>query len=134
MQGEEVPAGVARAPKGARNMSMLKSCATLLPVAAMAALLGASCASSDKPVDTGDDTKGDHAVGSDPEEQRVWPAPVPPGGGSCAGYWNGVWCGGNLGFPGSPYALYYCNNGISTLVANCPGLCHSGPIGTEDHC
>ncbi|WP_437280502.1 hypothetical protein WME90_08035 [Sorangium sp. So ce375] len=68
---------------------------------------------------------------------RQYYAPPPPGPGftfSCAGFWNGVWCGGNRGFPGSPYALYYCYNGTGQLIQNCPGYCHAEPAGHEDHC
>ena len=112
-------------PRRGKDMRSLRSYASVLAVSAVAVLLGASCASSNKPVDAGDEPKGDQAVGSAASEFPTF---------SCAGFWTGVWCGGNYGFPGSPYALYYCSNGTAQLVQVCPGYCHAGTIGVEDHC
>jgi hypothetical protein len=107
-----------------------------------AALFGASCASSERPANGGGDTTdpaGGEQTGEsqDPSRAATYAAPAPPPGSvtsSCAGFWNGVWCGGNQGFPGSTSALYYCYNGRSLLIQVCPGSCQGQPIGVEDHC
>lgn len=128
-------------------MRSLRHMTSVCTLAAVAALLGASCASSGQSMKAGDDTSGDPPkVRDQASEERTdesldcqsrrYPAPAPGSGFtfSCAGFWNGVWCGGNLGFPGSPYALYYCYNGTGQLIATCPGRCVAGPSGVEDHC
>jgi hypothetical protein len=106
-------------------------------LAAVVALIGAGCMAAGTP---GDNANAEPAVGSVQEASVVGElpsAPPPPPGSltfSCAGFWNGVWCGGNQGFPGSTDALYYCYEGNGTLIIGCPGPCQAEPSGVEDHC
>jgi hypothetical protein len=120
-------------------MRPLASKVSMLVVCALAVPLGASCMASDASEGAGDDTTVEGVVSSALEAQphMAPPAPAPPPGTpmfSCAGFWNGLYCGGNLGFPGSPHALYYCFNNSARLVMVCPGVCVAGPPGVEDRC
>ncbi|MFT3767960.1 MAG: hypothetical protein QM820_21120 [Minicystis sp.] len=146
---------MAQGSKGAVDMKTLRSIASVLAVAALASLFGVNCASTEAPVNAGENTtvgatadSGDMALAEDEQtgESRGASqpsygaprfAPAPPPGTltfSCAGFWDGVWCGGNQGFPGSNHALYYCHGGTGFLLFTCPGLCVAGPSGVEDHC
>jgi hypothetical protein len=136
-------------------MISLRNIALAGALAAPAALSSASCALSDTPVTPADDPtsdqasfSGDRASGERTAQSQprspgyeapvfrapIVPAPSPSFTFSCAGFWNGVWCGGNQGFPGSSHALYYCSDGTGQLITTCPGLCVGGPAGVEDHC
>lgn len=113
-------------------MNALRSIASVLTVGALAALFGVNCTTTQAPVNGGDDAQINES-----RDPQVYAPPSPsPGGLSfpCTGFATGVWCGGNRGFPGSPYSLYYCNNGAGTFLYDCPGLCVAGPPGVEDHC
>jgi hypothetical protein len=53
--------------------------------------------------------------------------------GSCAGYYDGLYCGGDY-ISGDPGTLYQCSSGELTVYETCASGCQTMSDGTNDAC
>jgi len=60
-------------------------------------------------------------------------APPPSGNGACAGYYDGLYCGGDY-IPGDSSTLYRCSGGSLSVDQICAGGCEVMADGTNDRC
>jgi hypothetical protein len=106
-------------------------------LAAAAALLGAACASSDRPVGAADGEENGATVeergqaeepATNGDRDRAW------GGGGCApSLADGAYCGGDM-VMGNPNTLFQCQGGLKTIYEVCPTKCNVSLPGFPDYC
>jgi hypothetical protein len=117
-------------------MNSLHGMAAVLFVSAAAALIGAGCAATEEPGNTGIDsaTEAGDTVGFVQEAQTHTEFGGGGGGGNeCSWLENGAYCGGDQ-VSGNPSTLYRCYNGYKSVITHCNWGCKWEPPGVPDHC